>query len=118
MFCSKGVDMASDVDVGGISRLPQPESKWDKLNLAADRIHENGSCIWLVVIGLVVGDLLLYRAVVVELMRPDEREKKRRLQGGWTLAMVAASRDGDERPVEERFKWEVAACAVVIVFRE
>ena len=70
MFRSECVDMAREIDIGRISRLRDMDLNCRSLDCwqgvdRREKTRKSGVC---VLIDIVVGDLLLYRPVLVELM--------------------------------------------------
>ena len=80
MFRPECVDMAGDVDIGGIGRLPKTGHKRASRNRWGSGHDGVGKTVVAVNIYIVVRHLLLDRPVFVELMRPCKRRKKTCLQ--------------------------------------
>ena len=105
MLCSQCVDVTGDVDIGGIDRLRALPLILETLNdrdVVEGKLSQVGRIKIRIKIYIVVGDLLLDRPVLVELMRPGERGEKIRLQIRGAGAEICVARGVHEDAVDNR----------------
>ena len=120
MFRSEGVDMASDIDIGGKDRLralPLILVTLGDRDVAPCKSSKSRNRVVRIKIYIVVGDLLLDRPVLVELMRPGERGEEIRLQIRGTGAEIGVTRGVYENSVDNWVEEDGGILAPVIILR-